>query len=60
MLVGVLIALVAGIIISTQGSINSMVSHRVGLLPTVIIPVFYQVALYVGVLGGNKKVFTQV
>lgn len=60
MLIGLLIALVAGIFIATQGSINGLVGNTVGVLPTVVIPVFFQFALYSILLVSSKKTWVGV
>lgn len=39
---GVIVALIGGIFIAVQGGINGMMGNRVGLFPTVIVPVITQ------------------
>lgn len=39
---GVIVALIGGIFIAVQGGINGMMGNRVGLFPTVIVPIITQ------------------
>lgn len=39
---GIIVALIGGIFIAVQGGINAMIGSKVGLFPTVIVPVITQ------------------
>lgn len=60
MVLGIVIALLAGLFISTQGSINGLVGNRIGVTPTVIVPVAYQILLYSTALLMNRKWWTEL
>lgn len=57
MWIGLMIALFAGIFISVQSAINGMVGSKVGVMPVVMIPVSYQVIIYVVALLSTKKTY---
>ncbi len=57
---GIILALVAGVFITVQGSINSMVGSAMGVFGTVIIPVWFQAVILTLLLFFNGAFMTQI
>jgi len=55
MLAGALIALMAGVFISVQGSLNAMVGTRASVGAVISIPVLFQLAIYTGWILLNQN-----
>lgn len=57
---GAIAALIGGIFIAVQGGINGMMGNRVGIFPTVIIPVIAQFIILSAVVLTKKELVSNI
>lgn len=57
---GIALAFIGGLFITTQGAINGMVGHKVGIYPTIVVPVAIQIVILTGVLLIGKDFLEQL
>lgn len=55
---GILFALIAGTFITSQGAINGMIGQKVGIFPTIIVPVCVQIVLLLLAVAINRNFMT--
>lgn len=57
---GIIAALIGGIFIAIQGSINGMIGSKVGIFTTVIVPVVTQIVLLTTVLLFKRQLWSNI
>jgi len=53
--IGVIFAIIAGVCVALQGSVNGFVGGQVGVFPTILVPIAIQIVLLMGLLFVKRE-----